>query len=199
MTGFFMLATLLYAVPETPRCLDTRYLPQLTVDQLEQTPLPLTDAWQVLLDGVPISDTQLAGLAGDMALENSLAREIRNRPLWVYAGMLTAAAGTAVSSTGWALFGRGRVPEGVSLTMGLGGLALGVLGVLTVAENIRTPIEPFVAPSPAHRFSRDDAQRLVYVVNRAWQERACDGATAWQHHGPTSLDGSRKSAHHPRR
>lgn len=156
-------------------CVPTRLLPQLSINPLADSVLPVVDTWQVTLDGVPISDAQLAAWADDPALRAETHKELRWRATWVYVGVLAAAAGAALSSAGWMLYGRNELAPAVTLPLAIGGLGLGIGGVLWVYDSIKQPLEPHLAPTPRHRLSRAQARELVYQVNRRWFRRACGG------------------------
>ena len=79
--------------------------------------------------------------------------------------MGVAAAGTAVSSAGWVLYGQNELSQGITVPMAAGGLLLGMLGVLMVTESIQRPLEPLVAPTPSHRLTRDEIRALVEQIN----------------------------------
>lgn len=153
----------------------------LNVDLYADLSLPVEDPWQVLWNEVPLSDVQLAWLADDDELLQDIREELDNRGPWVFAGMLTAAAGTALSSTGWALMGgaaNNKLSNAATLSMALGGVLVGIVGVLLVGDFVQTPLEPFVAPSPKHRLSRERAQSLVLKVNERLMRNACPAAAA---------------------
>lgn len=151
----------------------------LTVDLYDDLSLPVEDPWQVMWNEVPLSDAQLAWLADDDDLLSNIREELDHRGPWVFAGMLTAAAGTAVSSTGWALMGGAggnNLSNAATLSMALGGLLLGMAGVLLVGDFVQTPLEPFMAPSPSHRLMREHARDLVGRVNERLMRNTCPPA-----------------------
>lgn len=154
----------------------------MTVDDVVETNVPIYDRWQIVWGDVPISDAQLADLAGDDLLLDRLGAGMRTRGNRVYFGMILGAAGTAVSSTGWVLYGQNQLSQGITLPLALGGLGLGVAGVLLVTETIQRADEPYMSPTPRHRIDRAQARRLVTVVNdrlfgdicRSWQATVKD-------------------------
>ncbi len=159
-------------------CPAAQHLPQLTIDRVDRPAVPVFDDWQVLLRGVPISDAQLALLAGEDLFIDRTRVEMERRGTWVYIGMLIAATGAIVSSVGWYLYGSGEnsVPSAVSLGMGLGGVVVGGGGVLLVTDAIQRPLEPHLAPTPAHRLTREETRRLVALVNQRLYQEICTAA-----------------------
>jgi hypothetical protein len=154
-------------------------LPTLTIDEIQDPALPVDDTWQVFWAQVPISDAQLALLALEDPLIDRTREEMSSRGTFVFGGMLTAAAGTAVSSVGWALLGgaaNNKLPQTTTLSLALGGLVVGLAGVLLTADFIQTPLEPHLAPTPVHRLSRDEARRLVARVNQRFYQEICAAA-----------------------
>jgi hypothetical protein len=169
------------------RCPNSQYLPQLTISEAEDPAVPVIDRWQVLLRGVPISDAQLAALAQDDPAIRVTREEMEARGSWVYVGLATAAVGTIISSVGWYLYGANekqpedsRVPLGLAMAMGLGGVAVGAGGVLLVTESIQRPLEPHLAPTPSHRLTRDQVRALVAAVNHQIYLEICEAAHASQ-------------------
>lgn len=156
-------------------CPHAKHIPQLTIDVVEKSPVPVWDNWQILFDGVPVSDWQVAKMASQDWAVDLAETELEDRGTWVYMGMLIGAAGAVVSATGWVLYGQGseHVADSVALGMGLGGLALSAGGVLWVTESIQRPVEPFLAPTPRHRLTRDQARQLVAAVNRRLWDEIC--------------------------
>lgn len=136
------------------------------IDTVDDSQIPLMDRWQVLRDGVPVSDHQLLRWAGEVEEHEALSDELRGRGSWVYTGLGIGAGGIAISSVGWLLYGQDNVDQGVSLTLALGGLAIGIGGLLVVTEAIQRPLDPFLAPTPLHAFPRRRAQDYVYRLNR---------------------------------
>jgi len=174
----FGVSTLLVAALGSPAlandlCPAARSLPQLAIDKIEDPAIPVVDNWQILLGDVPLSDAQLAALAKDDTAIDLTRVEMTTRGTWVYLGMLTAAAGAAVSCLGWLFFGQRSHSDGLSLPLALGGMAVGGGGVLLVTESIQTPLEPHLAPTPRHRLSREEARRLVTIVNQRLFEDIC--------------------------
>ena len=158
-------------------CPAAKSLPQLNIDTIENPAVPVVDNWQIFLGDVPMSDAQLALMSKDDTAIDLTRVEMESRGTWVYIGMLTAAAGAALSCAGWLLFGQqGKIPDAVALPMALGGLVVGGGGVLLVTESIQTPLEPHLAPTPRHRLSREEARRLVAVVNKRLFEDICKAA-----------------------
>ena len=160
----------------------------LTIDERIPSPVPLLDDWQVLWGDVPISDWQLARLAADDVLSQELEQPLRQRGAWVYLGLVIAAAGTALSSTGWVLYGQDRLPQHLTLPLALGGILLGLGGMVVVTETIQGAFGPLTAPAPRHRLSRAQVRRLVVRVNDRLR-RAClstDGSAS--HEGLSPRD-----------
>jgi hypothetical protein len=62
--------------------------------------------------------------------------------------------------------------------MAFGGLILGIIGVLGVTAAIQWPLEPFLAPTPAHRLTQEEARALVTAVNAKIFAKACGAAEA---------------------
>lgn len=157
-----------------PACPAAQFLPQLTIDRITAPKVPVIDQWQIMWDGVPMSDAQLAMLARD---DNAIERtqvEMEDRGTWVYLGTVLSAVGTAISSVGWVLYGRDELPLGVTLPLSLGGLGMGVAGLLVVSDSLQTPLEPHVAPTPLHRLTREEARELVVRVNRRMFNEICE-------------------------
>ncbi len=173
--GVGLAATSAHAQAPCPNAAD---LPQLTIDEVRDSAVPVVDHWQIFWDNVPLSDAQLAVLARNDGLIERTHEEMERRGMWVYIGMLTAAVGAATSSAGWTLFGQDKLDQSVTLTMGLGGLLLGGGGVLLVTESIQKPLEPHTAPTPRHRLTRDEARALVAQINQQLYERVCRAASA---------------------
>lgn len=138
------------------------------IDRAEESKLPLWDQWQVLRDGVPVSDLQLLQWAGEAEREEELSEELTGRGIWIYAGMGISAAGTAISSVGWLLYGQDNVDQAASLSLGIGGIVVGIAGLLVVSDRLQKPLQPYLAPSPRHRVSRREAQDLIYRLNRRY-------------------------------
>jgi hypothetical protein len=156
-------------------CPTAEELPLLTIDRIEDPAVPVVDKWQVMFSGVPLSDAQIAALGRDDPLIDVTRAEMERRGTWVYIGMATAAAGTALSSVGWLLFGQndGSVPEALSLTMAVGGILIGGAGTLLVTESIQSPLEPHLAPTPRHRLTRDQVRLLVARTNQRFYSSIC--------------------------
>ena len=162
-------------------CPAAQRMPSLTIDDVQQPAVPVEDRWQVYLDTTPMSDMQLATLAGDDMLMESLRSEMATRGTFTYAGMITAAVGTAASSVGWALLGgieQNRLSQTTSLSLALGGLVVGLAGVLLVSDSLQTPLQPMLAPTPRHRLTRDEVRHLITVVNQRWYNDICGGEAA---------------------
>ena len=163
----------LSARAEAELCPEARLLPQLTIDKIQDPAVPVIDNWQIFWGTVPMSDYQLASLAGDDVLIDRTRREMQGRGTWVYIGTLMAAAGTAVSSAGWVLFGQDKQPSSVTLPMAIGGILLGAAGLLTITHFVQTPIEPLIAPTPEHRLTREEVRSLVARVNQQLYRDIC--------------------------
>jgi hypothetical protein len=178
MTPLLILTAALAAppAPSNQLCPAAKNLPQLTIDQVHDSVVPVTDTWQVFWGGVPLSDAQVAQLGGDDVLIDRTRVEMEDRGTWVFVGMGVAAAGTAVSSTGWVLYGQNEISQGITIPMAAGGILLGILGVLIVTESIQTPLEPHLAPSPVHRLTRDEIRDLVARINTRLYHDICRAA-----------------------
>lgn len=155
-------------------------LPQLTLDDLVDSAVPIYDRWQIVWEDVPISDMQLAQLAGDDQLIDVLDAPMRARGSWTYIGMVAGAAGTALSSTGWVLYGQDQLSQGITLPLAIGGIVIGLAGLVLVTESIQRGDAPFMAPTPRHRLSRAEARRLVALVNQRLFASIC---TTWRESG----------------
>jgi len=165
------------------RCPNSQYLPQLTISDVQNPAVPVIDRWQVLFRDVPISDAQLAALAHDDPMIELTREEMDLRGSWVYVGLATAALGAIVSSLGWYLYGANesrpeddRIPLGLTLAMGLGGVVVGAGGLVMVTESVQRPLEPHLAPTPSHRMTRDQIRALVTVVNEQLYLEICEAA-----------------------
>jgi hypothetical protein len=103
---------------------------------------------------------------------------IKPGEVWIDSGggLGVAALGTAVSSVGWVLYGQDQISQGVTLPLGVGGLLVGLAGVLFVTHSIQRPLEPFTAPTPEHRLTRQEARELVAIVNRRLHIDICAAA-----------------------
>ena len=164
----------------TFRCPDSRDIPQLTIRGLQESPLPVLDSWQVFLEDVPLSDAQVALLAGSSAHIDLTTSRLNRRGGWVYWGLAASALGLAVSSTGWVLYGQNKLPQNATLSIALGGLVVGVVGVLFTTETIQKSVEPLLAPTPSHVISRAEMRRLVAGVNNRFYKKICDASDkAW--------------------
>lgn len=165
-------------------CPPAQSLPQLFIDDIHDPLVPVIDKWQIFWGNVPISDAQLVLLAGDGRLLEDARREMKDRGTWVYLGMLTAVVGTIVSSIGWVVFGANSQPQTVSLPMALGGMGVGALGMLVITESIQTPLEPHIAPTPRHRFTRSQIRHMIAKVNQRLHREICDAVEATLRAGP---------------
>jgi hypothetical protein len=159
-------------------CPSAKNIPQLVIQEPEHSLVHTEENWQVFLDNTPISDMQLAELAHSHKHVQALQSELKNQTTWVYVGLGIMALGTALSSTGWALFGKNDTSpgQGVSLSLGLGGIAVGLAGFVTTSHFIRAPMEPFMAPTPLHRLSREEVRTLVAIVNKRLYKDICAAA-----------------------
>jgi hypothetical protein len=158
------------------RCPAAQYLPQLTIDTIHEPAVPVLDTWQILWGDVPLSDSQLAMLAHDDVFIDRTRAEMQSRGVWVYLGTILAATGTALSSAGWVLYGQDELSQSVTLSIAMGGVLLGALGLVTVTQFVQTPLEPHLAPVPEHRLTRDEARDLVARVNRQLYREICEAA-----------------------
>jgi len=171
------LCTLPTVARADPPCPAAKDLPQLSIDNIRKPAVPVVDAWQIFWGDVPLSDAQLAMLAKRDPLIDITREEMKDRGMWVYIGLGTAAIGTAVSSVGWVLYGQNEVDSEITLPLAIGGLVVGLGGVLATSEWIQTPLEPHLAPTPRHRLTRDEARILVESVNRRLYRDICAAAT----------------------
>ena len=169
MVGVFLLSTPAYA----SLCPAHKDLPLLTIDQLTTSSVPVYDDWQVMWNGVPMSDAQVAELSGVGPMIDRTRVEIEKRGFWVYLGLVGAAVGAAVSGAGWMLHGKKSAEPEVTLSMGLGGLALTFGGFLMVSDTIQSSFEPHVAPTPRHRITRSEMQGLVAEINNTLYGQIC--------------------------
>jgi hypothetical protein len=55
---------------------------------------------------------------------------------------------------------------------------LSVIGVLITTENMQTPFEPHLAPTPVHRLSREQMRELVARINSRLYHDICAAAAA---------------------
>jgi hypothetical protein len=159
------------------QCPQAQDLPQLTIDKIQDPAVPVIDNWQVFWGTMPLSDYQLAELAGDDVLVERTREEISGRGTWVYLGTLLAAAGTGLSSFGWVLYGQGKQSQSLSLSLALGGIVLGAAGLLTITNSVQTPLEPLLAPTPEHRLTREEVRALVSRVNLRLYREICEATS----------------------
>ena len=154
-------------------CPEPKRLPQFTIDVIEERDFRLSDTWQILYDGTPISDIQLTNFAGHDLTHEKARKDMMLRGREVFFGMLTGALGTAISSMGWVLYGQDQVSSTMSLSMALSGIVLSLAGTIFVSESIQVPLEPFIAPTPKHRFSRAEARQMVFEANQRLNHKIC--------------------------
>ncbi len=159
-------------------CPAAKDLPQLYITDIHEPAVPVIDQWQVFWGDISLSDAQLAKLAGRDPLIDRTREEMKSRGAWVFAGLATAAAGIAVSSVGWVLYGQDELDQGITLPLAAGGLLVGILGALITTESIQTPLEPHLAPTPRHRLSREEVRELVVQINRKLYHDICAAADA---------------------
>ncbi len=159
-------------------CPAARDLPQLTIDDLRAPWLPLYDNWQILFGDTPVSDAQLANFARDEMLQDAISAEMHNRPSRTYLGMGVTAAGTALSLVGAVLYGQNNLSNSITIPLAVGGLAVGITGLVLTTTAIQTPLEPYLAPTPKHRMTRDEARRIVAKVNERWHQDICKAAAS---------------------
>lgn len=157
-------------------CPAAKDLPQLFIDNIENPAVPVHDKWQVFWGDIPLSDAQVATLAGRDPLIDKTREEMKDRATWVFLGLATAAAGAAVSSVGWVLYGQDELSQGITLPMAAGGLLVGILGVLITTDSIQKPLEPHLAPTPKHRLSRVQMRELVAQINNRLHRDICAAA-----------------------
>ena len=149
-------------------------LPLLTIDQIQNSPVPVYDRWQVMWNGVPLSDAQVATLSGDGRLIDRTHVEMEDRGLWVYTGLATAGLGVATSATGWTMLGRQSSRDVVSMGLAIRGLLVSVVGVLIMTENIQRRAEPHMAPTPRHRLTREEMQVVVKILTTSSTARSVE-------------------------
>ncbi len=162
------------------RCPAAEHLPQLTIDTVHDPALPVVDDWQVFFGATPLSDYQLAMLAGNDVLIDRTRAELEARGSHVYAGTLMAAAGMIAASFGWVLFGQDKLAPGKTLPLAIGGVGLAALGLYTITASLETPLEPLLAPTPRHRLTREEVRRLVTAVNHQLYRDICKASAASQ-------------------
>ena len=175
--GVTILVALLIAHPgmamAMPACPAHKDLPLLTIDEIQNSPVPIYDNWQVMWSGVPLSDAQVATLSGDGHLIDRTHQEMEDRGLWVYTGLATAGVGVATSATGWTMLGRQSTKDEVSMGLAIGGLLVSVVGVLLMTETIQRRAEPHMAPTPRHRITREEMQVVVKNINNTLYSQIC--------------------------
>ena len=164
----------LYAKPNL--CPEARYLPQFTINVNTKSDLALYDSWQIFYDGTPISDIQLTDFAKHDSAKEKASKDLNSRGQNVFFGMLSGALGTAISSMGWVLYGQDQVSSTLSLSMALSGIVLSLAGTIFVSESIQVPLEPYLAPTPRHRITREEARNLVFRANKGLNDRICNAA-----------------------
>ena len=175
--GVTLLVALLIAHPgmatAMPMCPAHKDLPLLTIDEIQSSSVPVYDKWQVMWNGVPLSDAQVATLSGDGRLIDRTHEEMADRGLWVYTGLATAGVGVATSATGWTMLGRQSASDTVSMGLAVGGLLISVVGVLLMTETIQRRAEPHMAPTPRHRLTREEMQVVVKNINNTIYSQIC--------------------------
>ena len=154
-------------------CPEAKDLPQFTLTALEKADFSLYDPWQITYDGVPMSDVQMTLFSKDDSVHDKVHKDMRNRGREVFFGMVAGALGTAVSSMGWVLYGQDQVSSTFSLSMALSGIVVSLAGTLFVSESIQVPLQPYLAPTPKHRFTREEAREMVFKANRRLNRRIC--------------------------
>ena len=182
MRRVFLLLVMLGLFCDVPlvkasECPPTSVMPHFEIDEPlgSSQDLVLDEPWQVLWEGVPISDVQLAHLAGDEVILARLKQPVEWRPFWVFMGLGISAFGTALSSTGWVLYGNktDNVGTAVSLSLALSGMVIGALGVVMTAESAHRPLESFLTPVPRHHITRTEAQDMLVRVNTKMRQQLC--------------------------
>ena len=156
-----------------PMCPAHKDLPLLTIDEITDSAVPVYDRWQVMWNGVALSDAQVAQLSGEGLLIDRTHEEMADRGLWVYTGLATAGLGVGMSATGWTMLGRGSASDNVTMGIAIGGILLSVVGVLVMTENIQRRVEPHVAPTPKHRLTREEMQVVVKNINNTLYGQIC--------------------------
>jgi len=160
-------------VAAMPMCPAHKDLPLLTIDEITTSAVPVYDRWQVMWNGVALSDAQVASLSGEGFLIDRTHDEMEDRGLWVYTGLATAGVGVGMSATGWTMLGRGSASNNVTMGLAIGGILLSVVGVLVMTENIQRRVEPHVAPTPKHRLTREEMQVVVKNINNTLYGQIC--------------------------
>lgn len=161
---------------QTVPCPAAKSIPQLTIDSIENPMVPVLEKWQVFLEGVPLSDIQVAQLANDEKMIELANRRMSRRGKWVFWSLASATVGIGISATGWVLFGKNELSRGVTLSMALGGVLVGVGSVLLATEAIQMSLEPYVAPSPTHSISRSEMRELVARINHRFYKQVCSAS-----------------------
>jgi hypothetical protein len=161
---------------QNQRCPAAKHLPQLSIEDIKNSNVPVVDNWQTFWGDVPISDVQLSLLARhDESIELTNV-ELQGRGPKVFLGMALGAVGTGLSSVGWVLVGQDQISQGISLPLAFGGVIMGALGVIMMTRYIQEPLEPHLAPTPVHRLTRQQSRMLVARVNRRLYEEICQAA-----------------------
>ncbi len=174
LIGVFVLVGAMQAAEaKSQHCPEAKLLPQFTIDIIKERDFMLSDTWQILYDGVPISDIQLTTFAEHDVAQEKARKDMAHRGREVFFGMIAGALGTAVSSMGWVLYGQDEVSSTMSLSLALSGIVLSLAGTIFVSESIQVPMQPFLAPTPKHRFSRQEAREMVFQANQRLNRKIC--------------------------
>ena len=148
-------------------------IPQVTIDVVDGSGNRMPAGWQVLLDGVPLGEAQVAALARDDLMIERTMIDLDARGKWVFSGLVTAAVGVAISRI---IFGRNGAQRNLAFGAGLGGIVLGAVGMLIVTETVQSSLASHVAPTSRHRLSRTEMRGLVETINRRIYRRVCVAA-----------------------
>jgi hypothetical protein len=167
-------ATVLTIDPHVGPCALTHQALRLGLVDEEYPAIPVYDSWTpVMGDHIPVSDAQLAWLAGDEVLARAIASDMDARGSKVFGGLLAAGLGIATSMVGWTLYGADHLSPQVTLPIGLGGLAVAAVAILYTLQALQSPIDPFLTPTPEHRLTREQAAQLIAVVNAKYDAALC--------------------------
>ena len=163
-------------IAQTIPCPAAENIPRLTIDSIENPLVPVIDKWQVFLEGVPLSDIQVAQLANDEKMIQHANRGMINRGKWVFWSLASATVGVGVSATGWILFGKNELSRELTLSMALGGILVGIGSVLLATDVIQMSLVPYVAPSSEHSISRREMRELVTRINHRFYKKVCSAS-----------------------
>jgi len=150
-------------------------LPSVVIENVSDTPFERTSRsdWVVSWGKLPLSDWQTALLAEDDEVRERLERTWRSRGAWVYAGLTASVIGAGISSSGWLLYGQNEINPKFSLSMGLTGLAIGLVGTIVMVHAIERSDAPMLTPSPIHQLTRREMKMLVDKINQTLEASPC--------------------------